>query len=266
MFFEQSLYAQQPFPLLNPVSEPGNYASFTDASNDSKQVSPIDKSMRRLASIRSLPNIQDAETIREAIEMHIEDVEQVNHNPPPTKVLPAGGINDKDEPRKGKDRPGSSFLPTLKPIGEIDINIAAKPKANDSSVPPNITNIDHLSTPVRDTTFAFDRTAMYGTAVNAIAPQRDLVAYQPLYFEEVNLERYGRARRGQCVCSMVRFFGTVPMLPYFMTINHPNETMYWNWPYEAGWGAPRVRELPPFSWKAAAVQALAVTGAAAVIP
>jgi hypothetical protein len=260
---EQMLGAQQPTPLSRLSVPPrGNYSNLESSAQIPAVVSRVDNSARTFVAVRRLQTVQNSETIREALQPQIEAATQENENPSPEKTLPPGGLADTKAAQQNNSRRGpSSFLPKLKPIGEIDINIAAKPKANDNSVPPMLSNMNQSSEPVRDTTFAFDGRAGFGISV-----QNDLVPYQPLYFEEVNLERYGRAHCGQAVCSMVRFFGTVPMMPYLMTIDRPNRPMYWNWPYEAGWGAPRVRELPPFSWKAATVQALAITGAAAVIP
>jgi hypothetical protein len=52
-------------------------------------------------------------------------------------------------------------------------------------------------------------------------------AHQPLYFEEVNVERYGHnAGCLQPAFSMVHFFGTIPILPYKMGQDHPRECVY----------------------------------------
>ena len=70
--------------------------------------------------------------------------------------------------------------------------------------------------------------------------------HQPLYFEEINLERYGY----QCDCclqpaaSAFHFFGTIPVLPYCMVAECPGDCVYtlghyrpgdcnpwrWHWP------------------------------------
>ncbi|MFM7845082.1 MAG: hypothetical protein ACKPEY_12730, partial [Planctomycetota bacterium] len=91
--------------------------------------------------------------------------------------------------------------------------------------------------------------------------------HPPLYFEEANLERHGRSRGFlQPAVSGARFFGTIPALPYLMTVHSPRCCYDWNHPYKAGFMAPRVRELPPFSWKAAAVEASVLTGFFLVLP
>ena len=90
---------------------------------------------------------------------------------------------------------------------------------------------------------------------------------RPLYFEEVNLERYGRSYGvAQPLVSGVRFFGTAANLPYMMTVYHPNECYDWHYPFPAGRSAPRVRERPPLSAPGAGVQAGAMAGLLWLIP
>jgi hypothetical protein len=78
------------------------------------------------------------------------------------------------------------------------------------------------------------------------------LCYNPLYFEEVNAERYGYVCGccyccGDCwmqpACSAAHFFGTVPCLPYCMLADCPTECVYtlghyrpgdcvrWRWNY-----------------------------------
>ena len=61
------------------------------------------------------------------------------------------------------------------------------------------------------------------------------LCYQPLYFEEPNLERYGYgcgcytccgSTCVQSACSAAHFFATVPALPYMMAANCPCECNY----------------------------------------
>jgi hypothetical protein len=54
------------------------------------------------------------------------------------------------------------------------------------------------------------------------------MAHRPLYFEEINLERYGYGCY-ECLqpfASAAHFFGTVPALPYCMAVNCPGECQY----------------------------------------
>jgi hypothetical protein len=154
-----------------------------------------------------------------------------------------------------------NYIPGLKPIGEIDISISPKSKESDTTVPPKVVQLDDSAKQlVYDGTIPFSANDLW------LEDKREAVAYQPLYFEEVNLERYGRALPGQQFLSIGRFFGTIPTMPYQMAVYDPRKPLYWNWPYRAGWGAPRVRELPPFQWNALSIEAISLTGAAALIP
>jgi hypothetical protein len=154
-----------------------------------------------------------------------------------------------------------NYIPGLKPIGEIDISISPKAKQSDTTVPPKAVQLDNLA---KQLDFR-DASPLLANDL-WLHSERESVAYQPLYFEEVNLERYGRARLGQPFLSIGRFFGTIPTIPYQMAVYDPKKPLYWNWTYRAGWGAPRVRELPPFRWNALSIEAISLTGAAALIP
>lgn len=91
--------------------------------------------------------------------------------------------------------------------------------------------------------------------------------YRPLYFQEKNLERYGRSWGPvQPVVSGARFFATIPALPYLMTVYNPRTCYDWQYPYPAGFAAPRVRELPPFSPLAGGVESAAALGLIFLIP
>jgi hypothetical protein len=52
--------------------------------------------------------------------------------------------------------------------------------------------------------------------------------HRPLYFEQVNLERYGIGpkRSLQPVCSSMHFFGSLALMPYKVLTQHPQERVY----------------------------------------
>jgi hypothetical protein len=71
--------------------------------------------------------------------------------------------------------------------------------------------------------------------------------HRPLYFEEINLERYGYGC-GWCLqpgASAAHFFGTVPALPYLMTVDCPHECIYTLGHYRPGSCPPWRRHWPP---------------------
>ena len=92
--------------------------------------------------------------------------------------------------------------------------------------------------------------------------------HQPLYFEEVNLERYGygHGHFTQPFVSAAHFFGRVPALPYLLTADHPHKCIYTYGHYRLGSPAPYRHHWPPLSAKAALVQAGVTTGMFYLIP
>ena len=98
---------------------------------------------------------------------------------------------------------------------------------------------------------------------------RDSFAFHhnPLWFEDPNLERCGRGFRNfSSMASVVHFSGNIAILPYRMTAEPayscvrtlPDCTVCQRYGCDA--------YLPPWSWRAAAVQAAAITGLIYAVP
>jgi len=98
--------------------------------------------------------------------------------------------------------------------------------------------------------------------------QASLLNHQPLYFEDVNLERNGYSYGPimQPVVSGAKFFATLPALPYLMTAQPPHTARYTLGESRPGSPAPYVHEFPPLNFDAAAVEAATVTGLIFLIP
>lgn len=94
------------------------------------------------------------------------------------------------------------------------------------------------------------------------------LCHKPLYFQEVQLERYGHTWGPilQPWVSGAHFFVTAPVLPYAMGIQTPNECVYTLGYYRPGSCAPRAIEAIPFTWRAAAFEAGAWTGIGLLFP
>ena len=94
------------------------------------------------------------------------------------------------------------------------------------------------------------------------------LCYKPLYFEDVQLERYGHYRNPylQPFVSRARFLLTVPCLPYLMGVDPPNQCVYDLGYYRPGNCAPSMLEPIPISLRGGLLQAGAVVGLAAAIP
>jgi hypothetical protein len=92
--------------------------------------------------------------------------------------------------------------------------------------------------------------------------------HRPLYFEEINLERYGYGC-GCCLqplASAAHFFGTVPALPYCMAAECPHECVYTLGHYRPGSCPPWRCHWPPADPLAAAAEGGVWTGMIFLIP
>ena len=94
------------------------------------------------------------------------------------------------------------------------------------------------------------------------------LCHKPLYFEDVQLERYGHETGPftQPFASAAHFFVTLPILPYKMGLRTPNECVYALGYYRPGNCAPYMIEPLGFTWRAALFEAGAWVGGAAAIP
>jgi hypothetical protein len=92
--------------------------------------------------------------------------------------------------------------------------------------------------------------------------------HNPLYFEQVNLERYGNGshRLVQPWVSGIHFLGTIPIIPYRMGCEAWDERVYSLGHYRPGDKNPYEIHYSPYSWKGVAAQAAATSGLIFVIP
>ena len=103
------------------------------------------------------------------------------------------------------------------------------------------------------------------------------LCYRPLYFEDINAERYGYICNDcwcccgpqdclQSACSAAHFFGTVPALPYVLSAQPPRECVYTLGHYRPGSCAPWRCNYWPWDPCAALVTAGVYTGFVYAIP
>jgi hypothetical protein len=140
---------------------------------------------------------------------------------------------------------------SLKKIREIKADIST----TSTDVPPECTlgNV-----PFEPRQFA---ATMYHWKASALC-------HKPLYFEDVNLERYGHSWGPilQPLVSGAEFFVTLPVLPYKMGIQPPCECHYVLGYYRPGSCAPYMIFPVPLSIRGGLVEAGAVVGAVFLIP
>jgi len=132
----------------------------------------------------------------------------------------------------------------LRPITEVNTNIAVKGGWNEN--PEDVGSVCHPS----------QAEPAYTMTAREWAPLRycweaPSLCYGPLYFEEVNLERYGYSqaylRAIQPLASSAHFFGTIPTLPYLMVAEPSRECVYTLGQYRPGSCVPFQWNYPYFS-------------------
>ncbi len=91
--------------------------------------------------------------------------------------------------------------------------------------------------------------------------------HRPLYFEEVNLERYGHTHKHlQPVFSAAHFFGNTLALPYKMGAYPPCERIYTLGHYRPGDCNPHDIHTTPFTWKGVIYTGAVYSGVGAAFP
>ena len=122
------------------------------------------------------------------------------------------------QPADDAAEPGAAWSP--KPIRELSTNIVLP-----SGLLPRDNWTDRSPQPLA---FFDPCGTTRGWPVNTFVWEASCFCHNPLYFEEINLERYGY---GCCAClqpavSACHFFATVPALPYKMSVDCPGECDY----------------------------------------
>ena len=94
------------------------------------------------------------------------------------------------------------------------------------------------------------------------------LCHHPLYFEDVNLERYGHTRGPllEPVVQSAHFFANIAILPYKMGVHCPSECQYALGYYRPGNCSPWIKPPVPISARGAIAQAATMTGMFWLIP
>lgn len=183
----------------------------------------------------------------------------------------------------------SSITAPPAPPAELDGDPIVSP---DTAAPPEPFDLDRLNAgddvrPMRQTSLelappfeiptnpaaavfsgVIDQRGRYGWVSPRLSAHTAYVRYRPLYFEEINLERYGyNFGCVQPLVSAVQFYGTLPILPYKMYDSPPCS---YDINLEFAPAATAAPPVPlchrPFNCRAAVFQAAVTTGAFLLIP
>lgn len=147
----------------------------------------------------------------------------------------------------------------LRPIGEIDLMIAAP----EEKLPPD------------DSARLFDRAGVDWQFPGSSRPwgmsletwQATALCHRPLYFEEVNLERYGKSLGiVQPAASAAGMCGRVLVLPYLIGAMPPWECVYTLGQVRPGSYMPFYLHRPPVSLRGGLLQTTVFTGGAFIVP
>lgn len=92
--------------------------------------------------------------------------------------------------------------------------------------------------------------------------------HQPLYFDNIPLERYGQSNhpRLQPLMSGIRFFGTLPVIPYKIGIDRTQDRISTLGLHRPGSPTPGTRQRLPWEWDAAAFESGAWIGLILLLP
>ncbi len=148
-----------------------------------------------------------------------EPAAEVENLPAPSTSSPS-----LDESANDSAEPGANWAP--KPLSELSTNIV---------LPGGVLPRDYSSERAPQVAFFDPGGATRGWPVNSFHWVASCFCTNPLYFEEINLERYGygcsllgpcSSNSLQSAVSAAHFFATVPILPYKMAVDCPGECDY----------------------------------------
>lgn len=127
-------------------------------------------------------------------------------------------------------------------------------------------SVDDLGTHIVPRSAAAERTVespnLRSASSKTVCWQPSNICHYPLRFEDAMLERHGQVRYGCCqpLASGIKFFATIPMVPYLNTLRPRCEPVYALGNYRAGSCAPQLRSSIPYDRHAALHEALVLAG------
>lgn len=147
----------------------------------------------------------------------------------------------------------------FRPLGEIDLDVGLP----DEKLPPDYAAQFFASAGMAPQLPGTSRP--WATSLESW--QATALCHRPLYFEEVNLERYGKSLGVvQPVASAANMFGRVLALPYLIGATPPRECVYTLGQGRPGSYMPLYLHRPPVSIRGGLLQATAVTGTVFIVP
>src|SRR5262245_55335055 len=163
-------------------------------------------------------------------------------------------------PQTATEAPYSTQFKTIQQISlDISLPVDADPMLNRLAPPANVA-ADALPQMAAQDPFYRGDLIDYGMYDNTPLPPVGLdMCYQPLYFQELNAERYGRSWGIlQPAVSVANFYGRIPLLPY-MAFAYPARRCT----YHAHWSLPgyRIPRREPYELAVSPIGGAAETAA-----
>jgi hypothetical protein len=146
------------------------------------------------------------------------------------------------------------------PLDTLRANIASPP----GMLPDDIAAHCRDATPLREDARMIDGWACYNKHWSATG-----MRHRPLYFEEINAERYGYTCCGPCLQPLVsagHFLATIPTLPYQLFVRPPCQCTYTLGHYRPGSCVPYRCSRLPCRVGAGVFEAVVIVGLVALIP
>lgn len=165
------------------------------------------------------------------------------------------------EMKQAKPTASTTFFLDQRRIGEVKAVIGLTPGDTPSNTAAELAKegaLPALNMPKND----WSRTCCYWDAPS--------LAHRPLYFEEINLERYGYTTHCpyvvQPIVSGARFFATVPILPYRLVAEPWCEPVYTLGQYRPGSCVPNQWNMLPLSVTGATAESAVAAGLILAVP
>ena len=263
-----------------PTQRPAASSPFKDPFGDGQSVPqphlaepelsrnvPAEENAGPLLTGSQLPTVQQQPAVTPQVESAEVDVDRAlgaglqDGSPKGTAGSPLAEQDWTEHQVVPKQCPSPNDKDLYTPIGELTTDISVKPdrdQAVDVEEPGKCVLSDKTLDPhtLRNwspTTFTWKASGL---------------CHKPLYFEDVQLERYGHSHGPylQPIISGAHFFLSIPALPYYMGVYPPGECIYTLGYYRPGSCAPYMVEPFPLSFRGALAAGGIWTGAAFVIP
>lgn len=152
---------------------------------------------------------------------------------------------------------------SYRPITQVTVNVALP-----AGIYPGGPGVEQAGVPTPPWPTFEDSRFWGGWAETNFQWSATMLCHRPLYFEEVNVERYGYTVSPilQPAISFAHFFATIPTIPYQMVVQPPRECIYTLGYYRAGSPAPRRWHHLTWDPTAATVEGFLATGLVFLIP